>query len=205
MIRILGNAQSPPIPPWPRLGAVVCAVVASKREVIIAAVRWSEIGEMRCSVARTLAVVGDRWTLMILRDCFLGTRRFDDFQTQLGATPHVLSDRLRKLVHEGVLERVVYQERPSRSEYRLTEKGLELYPVIASLVRWGDRWQAGEAGPPLALHHRRCGRCTTPTLVCSECHEPLDPREMEARAGPALRALGFPETLPLRRSAPDQE
>jgi DNA-binding HxlR family transcriptional regulator len=163
-------------------------------------VRWRDIGEMTCSVARTLAVVGDRWTLMILRDCFLGTRRFDDFQSQLGATPHVLADRLRKLVEAGVLERVAYQRRPTRHEYRLTEKGLDLYPVIASLVRWGDRWEAGDAGPPLELRHRPCGHATTPTLVCSECHEPLDPRAMEARPGPALRALGFPETIPSRRS-----
>ena len=153
---------------------------------------------MSCSVARTLAVVGDRWTLMVLRDCFLGTRRFDDFQSQLGATPHVLSDRLRKLVEEGVLERVAYQERPRRHEYRLTEKGLDLYPVIASLVRWGDRWTAGAEGPPLLLHRRDCGHATTPTLCCSECGETLDPRHMEARPGPALRALGFPEKFPSR-------
>lgn len=167
--------------------------------------RWNDIGDMTCSVARTLAVVGDRWTLMILRDCFLGTRRFEHFQRQLGATPHVLSDRLRKLVEAGVLERVPYRERPRRLEYRLTEKGRDLYPVIASLVRWGDRWQAGEAGAPLELHHRPCGHATTPTLVCSECGEPLDPRAIEARPGPALRAAGFPETFPIRRHAPDEE
>jgi len=171
----------------------------------VPAVRWDEIGEMTCSVARSLAVVGDRWTLMVLRDCFLGTRRFDAFQRQLGATPHVLTDRLRKLVDAGVLERVAYQERPTRHEYRLTEKGLDLYPVIASLVRWGDRWEAGAAGPPLELRHRDCGHATTPTLVCSECGEPLDPRAMEARPGPALRALGFPEEIPPRRRAPEQE
>jgi len=179
--------------------------LASEKEVTFVAVRWSDIGEMTCSVARTLAVVGDRWTLMVLRDCFLGTRRFDDFQAQLGATPHVLSDRLRKLVDEGVLERVAYQERPVRHEYKLTEKGLDLYPVIASLVRWGDRWEAGEEGAPLELHHRTCGHATTPTLVCSECDEPIEARAIEARPGPALRALGFPETFPPRRPAPQED
>ncbi|NNL66510.1 MAG: helix-turn-helix transcriptional regulator [Myxococcales bacterium] len=153
--------------------------------------RWNEIGDMTCSVARTLSVVGDRWTLMILRDCFLGTRRFDAFQRQLGATPHVLTDRLRKLVDEGVLVRVPYQQRPLRHEYRLTEKGLDLYPVIASLVRFGDRWLAGEAGAPLELHHRRCGQPSEPVLSCSACGDALDPREMEVRPGPALRALGL--------------
>lgn len=153
--------------------------------------RWNEIGDMTCSVARTLSVVGDRWTLMILRDCFLGTRRFDAFQSQLGATPHVLTDRLRKLVAAGVLERVPYQARPLRHEYRLTEMGLDLYPVVASLLRFGDRWLAGEAGAPLELHHRRCGHKSEPVLGCSACGDPIDPREMEVRPGPALRALGL--------------
>jgi DNA-binding HxlR family transcriptional regulator len=157
----------------------------------VRAVRWSEIGDQVCSVARTLSVVGDRWTLLVVRECFLGTRRFDDFQARLGATPHVLADRLRKLVAEGVLERVAYQERPRRHEYRLTEKGRDLYPVVASLARWGDRWASGPAGPPLLLRHRDCGAVTTPVLACSECGEPLDPRRVEPLAGPALRALGI--------------
>src|SRR5262245_9027633 len=100
--------------------------------------RWREIGGMTCSVARALSIVGDRWTLLILRDAFLRTRRFEDFQASLNLTRHRLADRLRKLVDAGVLERVRYQERPSRYEYRLTEKGRDLYPVIVSLVRWGD-------------------------------------------------------------------
>ena len=171
--------------------------------------RWNEIGEMTCSIARTLAIVGDRWTLMILRDCFLGTRRFDDFQRQLGPTPHVLTDRLRKLVDAGVLERVPYRDRPRRYEYRLTEKGRDLYPVMISLLRWGDRWQSGDEGKPLELHHRACGHETTPTVVCSECHEPLDARGVEPRPGPALRARGFPDRFPTRdrerATAPEED
>ena len=103
---------------------------------------------MPCSVARTLSIIGDRWTLLVLRDAFLRTRRFEDFQRQLGVTRHLLADRLRKLVAAGILEKVRYQEKPTRYEYRLTEKGLELHPVIVSMLRWGDRWMADEHGPP---------------------------------------------------------
>lgn len=142
---------------------------------------------MRCSVARSLSVVGERWTLLILRDAFLGTRRFDEFQAQLGATSHVLADRLRKLVEHGVLERVPYQERPRRYEYRLTEKGVDLYPVIAALLRWGDRWMDQGAGPPVRLGHRTCGHTMTPMLACSECGEELRPSDLTLRSGPALR------------------
>src|SRR5699024_576506 len=98
-----------------------------------------ELDQQPCSLARTLAVVGDRWTLLILRDCFLGVRRFEHFQSRLGVTRHVLADRLQKLVEYGVLRKQPYQERPLREEYRLTEMGLELHPVIIHLVQWGDR------------------------------------------------------------------
>jgi DNA-binding HxlR family transcriptional regulator len=144
-------------------------------------VRWEEIGELPCSVARTLGVVGDRWTLLILRDCFLGAHRFDEFEASLGLSPHLLSTRLGKLVEHEILERRPYRERPTRHEYRLTEKGRDLYPVIASLLRWGDRWMGGGGTPPLELVHRRCGHHTTPTLTCSECGDTLDARDMEAR------------------------
>jgi DNA-binding HxlR family transcriptional regulator len=149
--------------------------------------RWSEIGDVTCSVARALAVVGDRWTLLVLRDCFLGVRRFEAFQQSLGLTRHRLADRLRKLVAHGVLERVPYRERPRRFEYRLTEKGRDLYPVVVSLTRWGDRWLAGAAGSPIELVHRGCGRPISPTLTCPACHEPVGARDMTARPGPAFR------------------
>lgn len=149
--------------------------------------RWNDIGEMTCSVARALSVVGDRWTLLVLRDAFLGVRRFEDFQADLGTTRHRLADRLRKLVAHGILTRVPYQERPRRCEYRLTEKGRDLYPVVVSLTRWGDRWMAGEDGPPVELVHRGCGRRIVPVLTCPECHEPVGARDMQARPGPALR------------------
>ena len=149
--------------------------------------RWADVGDLTCSVARALSVVGDRWTLLVLRDAFLGVRRFEDFRA-VGLTRHRLADRLKKLVAAGVLERVCYQERPPRFEYRLTEKGRDLYPVLVSLVRWGDRWMAGEAGPPVELIHRGCGHVIMPVLACPYCAEPVTARDMRAQAGPALRA-----------------
>ncbi len=143
--------------------------------------RWQEIGRLECSIARSLAVIGDRWTLLVLRDCFLGARRFVQFQQSLGLSPHLLSRRLAKLHREGILERRPYQKHPVRHEYRLTAKGLDLYPVILSLLGWGDRWMSGKAGSPLELVHRGCGHRTRPALTCSECGETLRAREMTAK------------------------
>ena len=150
--------------------------------------RWQDIGDMTCSVARTLSVVGDRWTLLILRDAFLGRRRFEEFQSSLGITRHRLADRLRKLVDNGILDPVRYQERPVRFEYRLSERGRDLYPVIVSLVNWGDRWMAGKSGAPIELVHRGCGHHIKPALSCPDCGTPITARDMQARLGPALRA-----------------
>lgn len=152
--------------------------------------RWRDIGETTCSVARALSVVGDRWTLLILREAFLRTRRFEDFQDHLGITRHLLADRLARLVRHGILARVRYKERPARDEYRLTEKGLDLYPVVVGLTRWGDRWMAGDAGAPVELVHRACGHTMLPELTCPQCGGPVTARDVEARPGPALHALG---------------
>jgi len=166
--------------------------------------RWDEIGEMRCSVARTLSVVGDRWTLLILRDCFLGQKRFDGFLDSLRISPHLLSTRLAKLVEHGVLEKRPYGERDDRHEYRLTEKGLDLHAVIGGLVRWGDRWMDDGIGPPVAWVHTACGHVTTPELHCSECGEPLEPREIRTEFNPRLAEAGTaepdPPNAPRRRS-----
>src|SRR5437868_2735664 len=117
---------------------------------------------MACSIARTLEVIGEWWTLLILRDAFLGVRRFDDFQSSLGIARNILTDRLATLVRHGILTRERYQERPARYEYRLTEKGFDLYPIIVGLLRWGDRWTAGAEGPPLVLEHQGCGLQVVP-------------------------------------------
>jgi DNA-binding HxlR family transcriptional regulator len=148
--------------------------------------KWSELADQPCSVARSVAVIGDRWTLMILRDLFLGVRRFEDFERRLGISRSVIAERLKLLVDEGVLRRDAYQERPLRHEYRLTEKGLALHPVIMAIVHWGDDWYAGEAGPPLLHRHRACGCDFTPVMTCSECNEPIGARDVEVRPGPGL-------------------
>lgn len=149
--------------------------------------RWSELEDQACSVARTVSVIGDRWTLLILRDCFLRVRRFDDFQERLGITRPILAERLKKLVDEFVLTKVAYQQRPLRYEYRLTQKGLDLYPIIMSIVHWGDVHMAGKKGRPLLHRHGLCGKTFDPVLVCSECGEPVSPRQVQVEPGPGAR------------------
>src|SRR3954452_21769932 len=119
--------------------------------------RRTSFAEMDCSVAQSLEVVGEWWSLLIVRDCFQGIRRFEAFQRHLGIARNVLTERLQRLVDEGILERHPYQSNPERFEYRLTEKGLDLYPVIIGLLRWGDKWASGEVGPPVILTHKACG------------------------------------------------
>ena len=133
----------------------------------------ADFSAMDCSVAKTLEVVGDRWSLLILRDAFYGVRRFDDFQADLGVARNILTDRLKKLVERRVLERRRYEERPPRYEYKLTEKGRDLLPVVLSMMRWGDRWEVSGA-PPVTLSHTTCGHETEPVTVCSHCGDRLE-------------------------------
>lgn len=149
--------------------------------------KWGALEEEPCSVARTVAVIGDRWSLLILRECFLRTRRFDAFQSALGVTRHLLAERLKKLVRSGVLRRVPYQESPKRHEYILTQKGLDLYPVIMAIVHWGDTHMVDERGRPLLHEHLNCGKMFDPVLVCSECGEPLAVKEVHVHPGPGAR------------------
>jgi DNA-binding HxlR family transcriptional regulator len=149
--------------------------------------RWDELSRENCSLARSLAVVGDRWTLLVLREAFLRTRRFDAFETKLGIARRVLSERLALLVDEGILKKVPYQENPPRHEYRLTEKGLDLYPVIISLVHWGDRHYAGRKGAPMLHTHKSCGHDFKSVVTCSECGEALSARDVTVRPGPGAK------------------
>jgi DNA-binding HxlR family transcriptional regulator len=137
-----------------------------------------------CSVAGTLDIVGERWTLLVLREAFMGVRRFEQMQRDLGIARNILAARLQTLVGHGILERRRYSERPPRYEYRLTQKGLDLYPALVSIMQWGDRYVAGKGGPPLVLRHKACGQHTEPHLACSECGEPLGARDVVAEAGP---------------------
>jgi DNA-binding HxlR family transcriptional regulator len=145
--------------------------------------KWEDLADQPCSVARATAVIGDRWTLMILRDCFLGVRRFEAFQERLGISRTVIAERLKLLTDEGVLKKVAYQDRPVRHEYRLTEKGLDLYPVILAIVGWGDRHYDDGRGPPIIRRHKACGCDFQPVMTCSECGEAVEARTVEARAG----------------------
>ena len=149
--------------------------------------QWNNLDEEACSLARTVSVIGDRWTLLILRDCFLRVRRFEDFQTRLGVTRPILANRLRKLVDSFVLAKVAYQDRPRRYEYRLTQKGSDLYPIVMAIVHWGDVHMAGTKGRPLLHQHLGCGKDFDPVMICSECGEPLDPRRVHAHRGPGAR------------------
>jgi DNA-binding HxlR family transcriptional regulator len=138
---------------------------------------------MDCSVAQCLEVVGEWWSMLVVRDAFLGITRFDDFQRRLGISRNILDDRLNTLVDAGVMVRVPYSEHPPRHDYRLTDKGRDLWPVLTAMRQWGDRY-AAPAGPPLHVIHRACGAVTEAVMVCSSCGERLGARDVEASASP---------------------
>jgi DNA-binding HxlR family transcriptional regulator len=150
--------------------------------------------DMPCSVAQCLEVVGEWWSMLIVRDAFLGVSRFDEFQSRLGISRNVLQKRLSHLVDEGVLERVEYRRRPPRFDYRLTAKGKDLWTVLTAMREWGDRWAMPE-GPPLELVHRSCGEHTTMVATCAACGQELRPRDVTAVAGPGASE---PSLIPAR-------
>jgi len=128
---------------------------------------------MNCSIARALDVLGESWTLLILRDVLSGLRRYDQLEASLGIATNVLAARLKRLTELGLLERRAYRERPRRYEYVATERARDLAPVLIGLLQWGDKHLAGAAGPPRTLVHNGCGRPATTELVCVECREPI--------------------------------
>jgi DNA-binding HxlR family transcriptional regulator len=140
-----------------------------------------------CSVAKTLELVGERWTVLILREIYFGRRRFDEIADGLGIARNVLTQRLQRLVEEDVLTKVAYQERPQRFEYRLTDKGLDLYPVLLAMSAWGDRYAAPADGPPITWVHRGCGAELTQVVECADGHRPESSREIAGRPGPGAR------------------
>lgn len=150
----------------------------------------SDYRDQNCSVARTLEVMGERWSMLVIRDAFLGVRRFDDFQRSLGLSRNVLAARLSRLVELGVLRKERYSERPERFEYRLTERGRDLFPVLLALADWGDQHAAPEAGPPRRFLHRACGEpIDLRHMRCNVCGVDIDdPRLVEAPLGPGAAA-----------------
>lgn len=139
---------------------------------------------MHCSIAQSLEVIGEWWTLLILRDAFLGVTRFEHFASRLGIARNVLTARLDTLVDAGVLTRVPYDEPRGRYDYRLTEKGRALFPVMTALRQWGDEWILGAGNEPIVVEHTTCGATTHGVLTCDHCHEELTPRTVRARPGP---------------------
>jgi DNA-binding HxlR family transcriptional regulator len=159
--------------------------------------RRTSFAGMNCSVAQTLEIVGEWWTVLILRDAFFGVNRFDQFQERLGIARNVLTDRLGRLVDHGILERTAYQAHPVRHEYRLTAKGRDLWPVLVAIRQWGDAWAAPH-GPPVELVHSTCGRVATARPTCSACGELIDPATIRSRPGPGA---SDPRSLPVSRSS----
>ena len=143
--------------------------------------RHEELANQQCSILRPLSILGDRWTLVVLRQAFAGVRRFEHFQSTLGISRSRLSDRLGRLVEQGILERVPYRDQRVRFEYRLTDKGLDLYPVLMALRVWGDKYMSGEGGPPLTYRHRGCGGVTGVAHQCQRCGQELTARDVEVR------------------------
>jgi DNA-binding HxlR family transcriptional regulator len=145
-----------------------------------------------CSVASTLEVIGERWTMHVLREAFVGVRRFEDFRRNIGVARNILSDRLGTLVAEGILRRERYSEHPPRYEYRLTRKGVDLYGILIELMKWGNRWGPHSGEPAVILRHKECGAVIEPVLACPECHEPVQAWNLEAMLSPsAAQRLEF--------------
>ena len=137
-----------------------------------------------CTIARTADLLGDEWDLLIVRQACLGARRFEDFRAGLGIGRNVLTNHLHRLVDEGVLVREPYQERPLRHHYRLTDKGRDVFPILAAMAAFGEKWLSGPEGPPMTLHHTTCDHDMRPETVCGHCGKAIDVRDTRVRRGP---------------------
>jgi DNA-binding HxlR family transcriptional regulator len=147
--------------------------------------KHDELFEENCAIARTSAVVGERWVWMILRQAFNGARRFEEFQRGIGLARNILVDKMTMLIEQGILERRAAPEAGGRSEYRLTAKGRALFPVYIALMQWGNEW-TGLPAPPVELLHKPCGQRTTPHVVCSHCGERIVARDTEPVFGKGM-------------------
>lgn len=159
-----------------------------------------QLSHQQCSVARSSAILGDPWTLTLISDCFLGVRRFEEFQERLKVSRTTLTSRLKLLEEHGILAQRQYEQRPPRFEYRLTQKGKELFPVISTLLAWGDKYYSDEAGPPIIRRHKKCGHDFQAYVACSECGEPLELKDIEARIRPHIEGYPEVERGPIRRA-----
>lgn len=130
------------------------------------------------SVDSTIETMGDRWTIFITREAFFGSRTFEQFQANLGIATNILSARLKKLVLNGIFERIKNENDGRRFTYKLTQKGFDLYPIILALMNWGDIWLTGKEGPPLILNHKSCGKRLEPVMCCVHCRKPIHARDV---------------------------
>ena len=142
---------------------------------------------MHCSLARSLELIGDWWSPLILRDLAIGPRRFDELATDLGVSRNLLTTRLHGLMTAGVIRRRLYEQRPPRYEYALSDAGMEIVPVLMALTAWGDRWATPQGGPPLRYRHRNCGAVFTPTVCCPTCTETVHADDVDLLPGPGGR------------------
>jgi DNA-binding HxlR family transcriptional regulator len=150
--------------------------------------------DQNCSIAAALGVVGERWTLLVMREVLLGRRRFAAIREQVGVAPNILSDRLQTLVEHGLLEQRRYGKHPEALEYLPTQKGIDITPVLISLMQWGDR-HAAPNGPPRVHVHTACGADAHPEIHCAHCGKTLEPRELKVRPGPGANDLQRSEPL----------
>jgi DNA-binding HxlR family transcriptional regulator len=150
----------------------------------------TDFAEMNCSIARTLGVAGEPWSPLVIRNVYIGVNRFDDLQRDLGVSRKVLAERLKHLVAAGLLERRQYSERPPRFEYALTQMGSEFMDVLMAMVAWGDKWTAGDAGPPILYRHHACGQIAHVEPHCSACGELIRSTNVDVEPGPGLEMVG---------------
>ncbi|MFT5573720.1 MAG: DNA-binding HxlR family transcriptional regulator [Cryomorphaceae bacterium] len=148
--------------------------------------RWQDTNTQTCSIARSMSVFGDRWTLLVIRQIFMRIRRFSEIQSSLGIPKHRLSDRLSRLVEDGVVYKDAYDKAGKRFDYKLTEKGLALYPVVVAIAQWGDAWLADDDGNPLEYVHKTCGHSAHPKVCCTVCNESITAHNTYAIPGPGI-------------------
>ena len=148
--------------------------------------RSSQLVKMTCTIARSVDAIGDPWTIMIVKELFLGQKRFDDFQMYTGMSPHLLSVRMKKLEKHGIVQRLAYQQHPARYEYRLTQKGIDLWPILVALKDWSARWGKWPEGEPLTIRHKACSHVTSLKVVCSHCDLPMNARDVRQEMSPAM-------------------
>jgi DNA-binding HxlR family transcriptional regulator len=159
--------------------------------------RRTSFEDVNCSVAQCLEVIGDWWTMIVIRDVFMGVNRFDELQARTGISRNVLGERLTRLVDDGVLKKVPYQDHPVRYDYRLTDKGRDLWLVLTAMRQWGDKWAAPD-GAPVELVHLGCDHLTVVQASCSNCGEVIGPRDVRAVPGPGNDG----SLIPPRAAAP---